>query len=57
MEVILKVIEGLYVEKPQEWVQHRRSKNYIAKITGFSKKNWLEMQLLQRQSLRKESYF
>lgn len=57
MEVILKVIEGLYVEKPQEWVQHRRSKNYIAKITGFSKKYGLERQFLQRQRVGKESYF
>jgi len=53
----LKVVENLYVEKPQKWVKHHRSKNYIAHITGFDPQYTFKREFLSREKVGRITYF
>ena len=53
----LKVIEGIYVEKPREWVNHKRATNYIAIVKGLDRKYGVEREFLERVKVGRESYF
>jgi len=51
------VIGGEYVEKPPMWVNHRRSKNYIAHVVGLDNKFGFKRDFLDRVRLGKKTYF
>jgi len=55
-EIRLKVIEG-YVEKPEYWVTHRRSKNYLAKLVGFDDQYTFRRKFLERKRVGNRTYF
>jgi len=55
--VRLAIVEGAYVEKPQEWVTHRRGKNYIARIIGFDKDFGLRREFLEHPRVGRRTYF
>ena len=57
MKLELRIIEKEYVEKPDGWVSHRRSKNYIAKITGKCNKYGLKREFLERVRVGQRTYF
>ncbi len=48
---------GNYVAKPEEWVTHRRSKNYVAKITGLDPNYGFEREFLERVRVGRRTYF
>lgn len=54
---VLPVLEGVYVEKPDTWVVHRRSRNYIARIEGFDPTYGLRREFLERVRVGKRTYF
>jgi len=56
-EIRLKVMGGMYVEKPDCWVTHRRSKNYMAKLVGFDEKYTFRRQFLEKERVGNRTYF
>jgi len=55
--IILDVLEGEFVEKPAQWVHHKRSTNYIARITGLDPKYGFARDFLDKVYLGKKTYF
>jgi len=55
-ELVLRVHNKL-VEKPEQWVSHKRSKNYIARITGFDLQYGFQREFLQRYRVGRKTYF
>ena len=53
----LRIVESDFVEKPEGWVNHRRSKNYIARLTGLSRKYGFEREFLEKQRVGRETFF
>ena len=53
----LEVVEELYVKVPPQWVFHHRSKNYVAKLIGLSRKFGFERRFLDTQRFQKKVLF
>jgi len=53
----LKCIHEVYVEKPDKWVTHRRSKNYIAQLKGFDSQYTFKRKFLDRGKLGTNTFF
>lgn len=53
----LRIVESDFVEKPEGWVNHRRSKNYMARLIGLSRRYGFEREFLERQRVGRETYF
>lgn len=56
-EIVLNIVEGKYVKKPDQWVRHRRSNNYIAHLVGISKRYNYNRLFLERVRVGRETYF
>lgn len=56
-KIILKIIADGFVEKPEYWQTHRRSKNYFAHIIGLDPNYKFSREFLQTERYGRKTYF
>jgi hypothetical protein len=54
---LLTVKNGQYVDKPEQWVNHQRGKNYIARLDGTDRKFGFKRTFLERVKAGRRTFY